>query len=425
MTARALAEHVVALPWPEALARAASAELRSHALADVPARLLERAVDGAEWLVVVDGLDEVPGDERERLLDCLSTWTASEPDRAARPYRLLVTTRPLAGHATALLGGGAVGHYTLVPFDRAALEEFARRWFEADGGDPDPDGADLAAGFLAEVDAAGLEELTAVPLLATIAINLYQADRTLPRNRHDLYDQCLTLLRATGRERREAARRDLARDLADLPAGPGLVDTLFDHLDEILEHLAIVRVTSRRPLPPVALDWLRHRVLATASPPPVNWGARVVNALITTGLLSRPGTGLDFIHLSFAEHLAARAYARELPAAFTPDDAGWRRWSHGAVQQDPVAMAVLTRWSREQHAEPLLDWLLAGGTRYQMTAVRLIAEEPPPRWRSSRARWPPSELPSGAVAGFGWTARSHWPGASQPALHYAPGWPTC
>jgi len=367
VTARSLAAHA-GQKWPEALAAAASQGLGMAARDSVDPALLAGPVDGAEWLIVIDGLDEVPSDERETFMAVLSGWTAADD----RPWRLLITTRPLAGHATAMLGAGAIGHYTLLPFDRRMLAEFAHRWFG-----PSPEGADQAAGFLSQVASAGLHEVAAVPLMATIAITVYadDPDSRLPRNRHDLYERYLHWLRQHNAARRASARTALTATLDGDSNNSELVAALCDRTDDLVEELAVVRVRSRRSLVLTAMEWLRREAGPVSGRPPEDMAELVSEVLFSTGLLSRRDAGPDFIHLTFAEHFAARRFAAELPDLFDADDAGWRRALHLAVRDEPGAMAVLIRWTRF-HPEDggLLSWLLSGGAADRATAVRLVAE---------------------------------------------------
>ncbi|MBM2620041.1 NACHT domain-containing protein [Actinoplanes sp. LDG1-06] len=371
ISARGLAGHI-GLRWPEAIANAARAELGAVARLEVPYELLEGPVDGVPWLVVIDGLDEVPGDERDALLDQLAAQTQN-PDPA---FRLLITTRPLAGHATSVLGSITVGHYTLVPFDAAALREFARRWFTDE---QDVVDEDEAGRFLNEIAAAGLQEVTSVPLMATMAISVFTEGGAdpLPRNRYDLYENFLSLLRRTNHRRRVDARTELAEALSSEPEGAKTAHGLYDHLEDLLETLAIARVSSRKPLLPAALERLHRLSLPLASPPPLDWAKRVMDALIATGLVQQRDGSIDFIHLSFAEHLAARVHARELNGDFKPDDQRWQRWLGLLGHRDQDAALVLAGWSRRHQAGPLLDWLLRGLHGHRMLAVQLVAEGTP------------------------------------------------
>jgi hypothetical protein len=367
VTARQLAEYA-ALPWAEALAAALTVTLGTRLTQRVASELLSQAVDGVPWLVIIDGLDEVPADERVTLIGQLSGWAAADS-----PYRLLMTSRPLAGSVSVLFGTGSVGHYTLVPFDPALLTEFARRWFRAEDA---PDADEAAARFVAEVRASSLLDVTATPLLAVVAIAVYadSPDRTLPRNRHDLYERYLQYLESFNRERRTSAMTRLAEVLGSGPE-PSVAQALYARLDDLIEHLAVERVTSRNPLVPRAVAWLEEHGVPAAGPQPLRWNDHVVEALTASGLLTRRAETIDFLHLTFAEHLAARVHARELPARFDPAHDDWRRWVRRAMEDEhTAATAVLTRWTRRNSPAELLDSLLAGAQPANLVAARLVAE---------------------------------------------------
>ncbi|MBG0564792.1 hypothetical protein [Actinoplanes aureus] len=367
VSARGLAG-AIGLSWTEKIASAARLELAALFRGELPVELLDDAVDGVPWMIVVDGIDEVPGAERDAVLDMLAARTG---DAA---YRFLITSRPLVGHATSVLGNPEVGHYTLMPFDAASLREFTRRWFTDDEGEADED---RITGFLTEISASGMADLAAVPLMATIAISVYQRDprHRLPRSRYDLYDLSLARLRQAGRSRRTDARSALLAALEEEPHGEVIANGLYRHLDDLLESMATVRVSSRDPLLPVALDRLRQLIPEVAEAPPPDWDTDVLDALITTGAVVARSSGLDFIHLSFAEHLAARVHARELSAEFDPENGTWQRWIDRAVAgQDPVAMRVLISWTHNHDPSGLLDWLLTALREHRLLAVRLVGE---------------------------------------------------
>ncbi len=358
ITARQLAGHLH-LPLPEALAAVVNPSLGARLTERLPP--FEPPAEGVAWLIVVDGLDEVPGDELRTLVQVLADWTGSESPH----YRFLLTSRPLSGGAAELLGAARVGHYTLVPFDRSMLEEFAVRWFTArKARDPRAE----ALRFRTELTSSGLLDVAATPLLAGVAIRVFHDQGTLPRNRHDLYEHYLAFVRRENAARREGARRAAVRtDRA--------VEALYERLDELIEHLALVRVTRRTSLRLAARDRLAAQGVPDPGPPPLDWDTTVAAALQSTGLITSRAGELDFLHLTFAEHLAARIHAAELPATFDPDHPGWDRWIRRAASADPSAgVAVLTRWARDHPAQDLLTWLLEGPVGTALIAVRLVAE---------------------------------------------------
>ncbi|GAA2486400.1 hypothetical protein [Winogradskya humida] len=360
VTARALAG-TVGLAWTQALSQAVMADLGRLQGRPVTPALLDSAPEGVPWLIVVDGLDEVPDGERTTLIRELASWTAAADPR----YRLVLTSRPLTGGAAALLGTGEVGHYTLVPFDRQMLERFARLWFTAEGV---VNPHERAVRFRSEAAASGLLDVVAIPLLARIAIQVFHDGDALPRNRHDLYEQYLRYVYRFNQDRRAEEYAKLVRTV------PAAVD-LYGRLEELVAHLAVERVIRRTSLREAARLWLADHAIPGAGLLPLGWDTAVAGALTTTGLVTPRGGDLDFIHLTFAEHLAARVHAAALGDRFDISHPAWRRWLHRATSENySVGLAVLTRWTRENPAGPLLDGLLNGVAGANTLATRLVAE---------------------------------------------------
>ena len=169
-------------------------------------------VPDAEWLVLVDGLDEIlVGDERRRIVDAL----ADELADPALPYRLVITSRPLPGWELAALRVAGTAEYEFCRFSYEDLAEFARRWFATGDGH-------AADHFLDQIDHARLGAIVAVPLLATIAATVFQGDAGhLSPSRSGLYERFVSYLL---QERQIRAKRP-GRFYYRLPA----LETL-DHL---------------------------------------------------------------------------------------------------------------------------------------------------------------------------------------------------
>src|SRR5262249_12025141 len=110
--------------------------------------------------------------------------------------RFVVTSRRLMeaefGRLRASLTGGhgaeRLGEYNLRPFDRPAVTTFAEQWF---GLRAPPRPAELTAGFVESIDRSRLMPLVSIPLLCTIAADVYQQnpDSPLPVGRGGLYQR--------------------------------------------------------------------------------------------------------------------------------------------------------------------------------------------------------------------------------------------
>ena len=361
-------------PWLQALRDAARNELGGHLdlEAGFPPGLLKKPVGGTPWLIVIDGLDEaVEPEGRDKLVTVLSARLAE----AALPHRLLVTSRPLHPAEMARLrrdaGADDVGVYELEPFNIAALQDFARRWL-TDG--PRPPGVDPATRFLQETQINHLADVLSTPLLALMAIALFEEDPdgTLPRFKYDLYERYLghVLTRAV----RHPDWRAVTAELAEFTGDSG--HALYHHVtvEALLQHLAAIQVSSDTPLVAAACEWLAGNTGPALHRPP-EWQGIVESLLMRSGLLVRRGSRWEFIHYSFAEHLATAAEAAKMPGKFDPDDPVL----HECINRtrDPftdIALITLIHWVRRvpSVAPALLTWLQQGHQHHQELAARLL-----------------------------------------------------
>lgn len=356
VTARQLAGDLGS-SWSTALVRAATAELGGHLdRAPEPSSVAETP-GGVRWLLLVDGLDEIPEpDRRARLLEVLAGRMAE----ADAPHRVLVTTRPL--HPAELDQLDGVARYALEPLDTAALDLFATRWFAPD--------RDRAHRFLREATAAGLLELIRVPLMAAVTAVVFQhdPDRPLPLRRFDLYE------------------RYLAQAMAKAAADPrGTLSP--ERYDRLLERLGTAQVDTDEPLLDVALACLAEQAPAGGRRPP-DWEIRAGDLLTRSGLLVRHGQRWEFLHFSFAEHFAAAARARHLPERFDPAHAELRRLVDRAADfTTALDTSTFIHYARLHPGAvpPLIDWLRRGSWRYRQLVASLLANGLPGTTAQRRA----------------------------------------
>lgn len=332
----------------------------------VPADRFAVRPHGVRWLVVVDGLDEVASpDDRQLILQNLA--------REIRPhgaFRLLITSRPLPqDELTPFRDLPAMGFYTLTGFDSGQQLAFAERWFAAQGAD---DPAAEARAFLEEVGHAGLGEVLQVPLLTTIAAahRSRNPDAPLPRGRVALYEQFLADV-ATARESADEVDKGF-RSRWERRGQGRLAQWLLDHRDVLVTHLARIRSTSASaPLLDAAVRWL-----AAALPVDLAWpdGAcdELGQFLMQSGALVHDHGELFFLHLSFAEFLAARDAATRIPADF-PGLNDWAVEIRSPSSRNRV-LFTFALWARRPGHDVTLvvRHLLAGDLDHRIMALRLI-----------------------------------------------------
>ena len=360
--------------WLKGLRDAAVSELGSNldSEADFQDDLLRQPVDGALWLIVIDGLDEVlePG-RRDKLVSVLSARLAD----TGLPHRLLITSRPLpSGDMTLLLRGvedNEVGLYELEPFNRAALQDFARRWL-ADG--TRSSAADPAVQFLAQMRAANLTTELSTPLLALMAVVLFerQPQSTLPRFIYDLYESYLENVLASAV--RHPDWQVVTAQLAELSGGSDLGLGRLAVVEEMFRHLAVVQINSDVPLMAAADEWLARNEVQVPRRS-FEWQAAIESLLTRSGLLVRRGSRHEFIHYSFAEHLGAAADAATIPDAFDPNNPALRECLNRARDSSAnSARVALVHWARRvpTAAQALLTWLQQGHWEDHELAARLL-----------------------------------------------------
>ncbi|PJN22945.1 hypothetical protein [Kitasatospora sp. CB02891] len=338
IAARALVEHSGS--WSAALCHAARDSMGHSLVAEADPGLFTGRVQGAQWLVMVDGLDEITDRQaRAQLIRVIAQHARSDG-----AYRFLVTTRPLPEIELTPLRGAAFSSYRMEPFSRAELRNFATQWFRAQGNGPEETEA-AAVRFLQETEDGRLSELVQNPLLATIAAVSATVDphRPLPANRLSLYqlfhDHLMS--RSAGRERRDD----------ELAGWVGQVR------QQLVESLARHRIESDGSLTAAARRWVHdHRPAGLTLTG--RWEAELRHLLLGTGLLVPQGDDLRFLHHSFAEFLAARSYAEQIPPGF-PELDGWAAKGMGEAEHT-LALFTFCLWAQRADcdADLIVDHLL-------------------------------------------------------------------
>ncbi|MGW6933206.1 NACHT domain-containing protein [Lentzea sp. NPDC054927] len=349
--AKALAEE---LTWSELLAGA----VRDRRLnAPLKPEMFARRALGARWLVFVDGLDEIAEPERrERVIDAIASRI-----RRGTDHRLVITTRPLPPDELRKVHGPQVDLYTIQPFGPVELQAFASGWFRAQ----DPTRAIARTEeFVRQVHDGRLRELVSNPLLATIAAiaNTLEPQRKLPHNRVDLYERFMSYLledTASGRD----TLADLRHSVPNNPARLNQFEKLHANRRSLIEHMAHQRLESERPLLDIAVEWSECQ------------RGDVLTVLAGTGLFVQVAEGLRFLHHSFAEFLAARHRAAEIPADF-PDLDDWVRQGTLPALETSV-LFTFALWGRESGNDLDLVFrrLISGGLDHALLAGKLLAEE--------------------------------------------------
>jgi formylglycine-generating enzyme required for sulfatase activity/energy-coupling factor transporter ATP-binding protein EcfA2 len=270
------------------------------------APLFDRAIAQGQAVILLDGLDEVQSD-RPRLVHKVQAFAA---EAAARGNKLVVTSR-IVGYRESPLDPRSWSLYTLLDFDRPAIEQFAEKWclaFEKSTLGDTPQAAAEAEkeryDLLAALDAnPGVARLASNPLLLTILALIKRQGVALPNRRVELYELYLkTLISAWSK----------ARALDHRQVGPEM-----DYL-EILSTLGPLALWLRQENPAAGvvpeaalLDWLTKYYMGEdwglPRGPAAEKGRGFLKSVRTySNLVLERGQGrYGFIHLTFEEMLAA------------------------------------------------------------------------------------------------------------------------
>ena len=267
-----------------------------HIADEMPEGWVHRRLTDGRALVLVDGIDELPEDERAAARDWLRALTAAYPDA-----RYVVTSRPTAT-SEGWLGAEGFASAELQQMSRPDIEQFVRHWHAAIGSSR----VDVSEPRLLQeheetlLDALHakrhLRALAVNPLLCALLCALHLDRRTqLPRDRMELYGVALEML---------LERRDIERRING--QGPDLSYTDKILILQDLAYWLIRNGLSDAPLDR-AVERVQRRLVSlrrlSADPDTV-----FRQLLVRSGLLREPVVGrIDFVHRTFQEYLAARA----------------------------------------------------------------------------------------------------------------------
>ncbi|MBO0513066.1 NACHT domain-containing protein [Streptomyces beijiangensis] len=309
----------------------------------------ERVLRSGRALVMVDGLDEIPGPDRTRIKDWLLDLTRAFPGN-----RWLVTSRPTAVRPDWLDG---FRELTLARMTDTDVAAFVQRWHRA--ADACSYETDLLSALRAKPD---LARLATNPLMCGLICALHRERRGyLPQDRKELYDAALAML---------LTRRDLERGMST----PDGLEMSEPARLALLQRIAYALILSgRTEMDETTAESLIDRALPsiTISSGTADAPAVFRHLLLRSGLLRQPGPGVvDFVHRTFLDYLGARAAVEDGHLDVLASHAADPQW------EDVIRMAVA-------HARPhervgLLEKLKTEADRTQTPAttgarLRLLA----------------------------------------------------
>ncbi|WP_306316807.1 MULTISPECIES: NACHT domain-containing NTPase [unclassified Streptomyces] len=323
-----------------------------------PAGWAERVLASGRGLLLVDGADEIPEAERERLRHRLREWIGLFPDNV-----WLVTTRPSAVPDDWLAAEG-FSELRLAPMNRHEVTRFVRSWYRATRATAPVGEAGrldhLEENFLLSIRLSGeLQRLVASPLLCGVLCALHRDRGGVPRGRQELYEAALWMLL----ERRDRARHIAGTAHVEIPLGPKR---------QLLQILAYWMLRNDRPQMDGAEAFEAIQRSLDMFPEADAWGGAegVYRYLLErTGLLHEPAPDkVEFSHDVFRDYLAASELVRRHEFDLLLNNAHRPEWA------DVVRMAVAQ--ARPDEQAELLRGLIAphsGAHRVDAYRRKLLA----------------------------------------------------
>ena len=290
-----LREYVgTSLPQPEDFVT----DMAPMLTAELPPGWVRSQLRTGRALLLIDGVDELPGNEREKVVVWLQDLIDLFPQ-----IRYVITTRPVAV-STSWLDDLRFVHTSLEAMPPSLVVAFVHHWHDAACDRLTDDESDERA-RLAEYQGSllkaiyndrSLRDLADTPLLAGLLCALNRHLRSqLPRRRSEIYARALTMFDQRDRTRNIAVSGDVVLDLAAKT--------------RLLADIALWMVRNGES----EIDWETAIGLiarSLSSLPGIAYELqRVLRMLLErSGLLREPASGhLDFVHRTFQEYLAAWA----------------------------------------------------------------------------------------------------------------------
>ncbi|MFI7383951.1 NACHT domain-containing protein [Streptomyces sp. NPDC049813] len=310
---RTLARDGARLPLPDDFLRWMDCPLVGTA----PDGWATRVLLNGRGLLLIDGLDEIPRDDRARTRTWLRELLGVFPGNL-----WLATTRP-AALGPGWLSAEGFHEITLDALRPGDLRHFIRRWHAAAGARPGLD-EELIQALRA---GPGLSRLATNPLMCSLICALHRERRGfLPRGRAALYKAALSML---------LERRDMEREVYGRGGAPELDE---EAATEPLKRLAYWLIRNERTQIERADAVEVVRRLQPQVPSLGGLGApedALQYLLERSGLLHEPAVGaVDFVHRTFQDYLGAKAVLEERDFGLLVKNAHADQW------EDVVQMAV-------------------------------------------------------------------------------------
>lgn len=209
-----------------------------------PEKFTEHALRSGDLLILLDGLDEVPTDNFNMVVQSIKDFSVQYSNNR------FITSCRIAAYNTYFTGFKTVA---IAEFNDDQIFDFIKKWFQAD---PNPnmtpekkaEYANTIWEQLKTSDSIGTKELSQTPLLLTFVCLVFRQKKTITDNRAKLYSKALDILleewaKSKLLEENWEIYQDLSADLEkDMLASIAYVgfeeDKLFFEKDELAEQIS-------------------------------------------------------------------------------------------------------------------------------------------------------------------------------------------
>jgi hypothetical protein len=220
--------------------KAAIAEEFSHVGFDFSSEFVEEALQQGKLLVLLDGLDEVPKANQDKVCQAIQDFV-SRYNQKHQGNRFIASCRV----AAAWSGFTGFTDIELADFDDEQIQKFIDNWFH-DELDRASSVAEKCWNLLNDDTYASAKELAQTPLLLTFLCVVYDRTQSFPANRAALYRKALDILleewAAEKRIRQEPICEGLNTELekvllAEIAYRGFVQDRLFFTRQELIDHI--------------------------------------------------------------------------------------------------------------------------------------------------------------------------------------------
>lgn len=284
------------------------ASLNENFHLSAPAGAIEYLFTTGRAIAVLDGLDELLETHlRREMVEAVENF-----GQKYSSAEMIVTSRKI-GYPEAPLKTDVFKVAVLEEFDEYNVAEYAQKWFRLDDRLPRSERARITAAFIEESES--VADIRSNPLMLGLLCNVYRGERSIPRNRAELYDQCARMLfekwdasRGIGTANilRSDARAALQVAAASMFGASSRAEGLAEN--ELVTLIADSWHGSRYESQEEARDAARSLL--------ASWRGRAW-VLTDVGLDVRGDSRYKFAHQTFLEYFAAEHIVRCNP---TPDE---------------------------------------------------------------------------------------------------------